>query len=77
MKLYLANIDSWTFPNRGSETLCESGFEVGGNWLDPPFHRELEQFSPDVVVYAPHRRVDAVVLQRQDLLRTSTLLWAL
>lgn len=77
MRLYLANIESWTFPNRGSEFLSENGFEVGGNWLAPPFHCDLERFSPDVVVYAPHRRVDAVVLQRQDLLRTPTVLWAL
>ena len=77
MRLYLANIESWTFPNRGSEVLSESGFEVGGNWLDPPFLQPLEQFSPDVVVYAPHRRVDAIVLQKQDALRTPTVLWAL
>ena len=77
MRLYLANIDSWTFPNRGSEILCESGFEVGGNWLDPPFLRQLGQFSPEVVVYAPHRRLDAIVLEMQDVLRTPTLLWAL
>ena len=77
MKLYLANIESWTFPSGGSEILREHGFDVGGNWLDPPFHRELEQFSPDVVVYAPHRRTDAVVLQKQDILRTPTVLWAL
>jgi glycosyltransferase involved in cell wall biosynthesis len=77
MRVYLANIESWTFPNRGSENLCENGFEVGGNWLEPPFHRQLEEFSPDVVVYAPHRRVDAVVLHREDVLRTPMLLWAL
>ena len=77
MKLYLANIESWTFPSGGSEILREHGFDVGGNWLDPPFHRELEQFSPDVVVYAPHRRADALVLQKRDILRTPTVLWAL
>jgi glycosyltransferase involved in cell wall biosynthesis len=77
MRLYLANIESWTFPNRGAEILSESGLEVGGNWLDPPFHRELEQFSPDMIIYAPHRREDALVLQREDLLRTPTVLWAL
>ena len=76
MRLYLANMESWVFPNRGSEILSESGLEVGGNWLEPPFHRELEQFSPDVVVYAPHRRADALVLEREDLLRTPTVLWA-
>ena len=77
MRLYLANIESWTFPNTGSETLSESGFEVAGNWLDPPFSQPLEKFSPEVVVYAPHRRLDALVLERQDLLRTPTILWAL
>jgi glycosyltransferase involved in cell wall biosynthesis len=77
MKVYLANIDSWTFPNRGSERLQLKGFEVGGNWLTPPFQRQLEEFSTDVVVYAPHRRVDAVVLRKEDVLRVPTLLWAL
>jgi glycosyltransferase involved in cell wall biosynthesis len=57
--------------------LCQKGFEVGGNWLDPPFQRQLKDFSADVVVYAPHRRVDAVVLHKKDLLRVPTLLWAL
>jgi len=77
MRLYLANIESWTFPNRGSEVLCEKGFEVGGNWLDPPFHRQLDELCPDVVLYAPHRRVDALALDKEDLLRTPTVLWAL
>lgn len=77
MRVYLANIESWTFPNRGSEILCEKGFQVGGNWLEPPFRRQLEDFSPDVVVYAPHRRVNAVMLHKEDILRTLTLLWAL
>ena len=77
MRVYLANVESWTFPNRGSEMLCQKGFEVGGNWLDPPFRRQLEDFSADVVVYAPHRRVDAVMLDKQDVLRVPTLLWAL
>ena len=77
MRLYLANLESWVFPNRGSEILSEGGLEVGGNWLAPPFHRELEEFSPDVVVYSPHRRADALVLQREDLLRTPTVLWAI
>jgi glycosyltransferase involved in cell wall biosynthesis len=57
--------------------LCQKGFEVGGNWLDPPFQRQLKDFSADVVVYAPHRREDAVVLHREDVLRVPTLLWAL
>ena len=77
MRLYLANIESWTFPNRGIETLCEKGFEVGGNWLDPPFQRQLDELCPDVVLYAPHRRVDALALHKEDLLRTPTVLWAL
>jgi len=77
MRVYLANVESWTFPNQGSEMLCQKGFEVGGNWLDPPFQRQLKDFSADVVVYAPHRRVDAVVLHREDVLRVPTLLWAL
>jgi len=77
MRVYLANVASWTFPNQGSEMLCQKGFEVGGNWLDPPFQRQLKDFSADVVVYAPHRRVDAVVLHKQDVLRVPTLLWAL
>jgi glycosyltransferase involved in cell wall biosynthesis len=77
MKVYLANIDSWTFPNRGSERLNLKGFEVGGNWLTPPFQQHLEEFSADAVVYAPHRRVDAVVLRKEDVLRVPTLLWAL
>ena len=57
--------------------LCKKGFEVGGNWLDRPFQRRLKDFSPDVVVYAPHRREDAVVLYKKDVLRVPTLLWAL
>ena len=77
MKVYLANVESWTFPDRGSERLRQNGFEVGGNWMDPPFQRQLEDFSTDVVVYAPHRRVDAVVLRKEDVLRVPTLLWAL
>ncbi len=77
MRLYLANIESWTFPNRGIEILCEKGFEVGGNWLDPPFQRQLDELCPDVVLYAPHRRVDALALHKEDLLRTPTVLWAL
>ncbi|MEO6197657.1 MAG: glycosyltransferase family 4 protein [Dehalococcoidia bacterium] len=77
MRVYLANIESWTFPNQGSEMLRQKGFEVGGNWLAPPFQRQLEDFSADVVVYAPHRRVDAVVLHKDDVLRVPTLLWAL
>ena len=36
MKVYLANVESWTFPNQGSERLCQKGFEVGGNWMAPP-----------------------------------------
>ena len=36
MRVYLANVESWTFPNQGSEMLCQKGFEVGGNWLAPP-----------------------------------------
>ena len=77
MRVYVANVASWTFPNQGSEMLCQNGFEVGGNWLDPPFQRQLKDFSADVVVYAPHRRVDAVVLHKKDVLRVPTLLWAL
>jgi len=77
MRLYLANIEPWIFPNRGSETLCEKGLEVAGNWLDPPLCRELDEFSPDVVVYGPHRRVDALTLHKEDVLRTPTVLWAL
>jgi glycosyltransferase involved in cell wall biosynthesis len=77
MRAYLANIDSWTFPNRGSERLCQKGFEVGGNWLSPPFQRRLAEFGADVVVYAPHRRVDAVVLGAKDARETPTLLWAI
>ncbi len=77
MKVYLANVESWTFPNQGGERLCQKGFEVGGNWMAPPFQRQLEDFSADVVVYAPHRRVDAVVLRKEDILRVPTLLWAL
>ena len=75
MRVYLANVASWTFPNQGSEMLCQKGFEVGGNWLDPPFQRQLKDFSADVVVYAPHRRVDAVVLHKKDVLRVPTLLF--
>jgi glycosyltransferase involved in cell wall biosynthesis len=77
MKVYVANVDSWSFPNRGSERLRLKGFEVGGNWLTPPFQRPLEGFSADVVIYAPHRRADAVVLRKEDVLRVPTLLWAL
>jgi hypothetical protein len=25
MKVYLANVESWTFPNQGSERLCQKG----------------------------------------------------
>ncbi len=77
MKVYLANVDSWTFPNRGSQRLYLRGLEVGGNWLTPPFQRQLEGFAADVVVYAPHRRVDAVVLRKEEVMRVPTLLWAL
>ena len=45
--------------------------------MDPPYQRQLKDFSADVVVYAPHRRVDAVVLHKNDVLRVPTLLWAL
>ena len=77
MRAYPAIVESWSFATPGSEVLCQKGFEVGGNWLDPPFQRQLKDFSADVVVYAPHRRVDAVVLHREDVLRVPTLLWAL
>ena len=77
MRLYLANIEPWVFPSGGCQVLCESGFEVGGNWLEPPFHSSPDQFSPDVIVYAPHRRVDALVLRKEHLLSTPTILWAL
>ncbi len=70
MRLYLVNIDVWVLPERGIQLLRKWGFDVGGNWLPPPFHREPDEFSPDVVVYAPHRRVDALVLHKKDLLRT-------
>ena len=36
MKVYLANVESWTFPNQGGERLSQKGFEVGGNWMAPP-----------------------------------------
>ncbi len=77
MKVYLVNIDVWTFPDRGREMLRQTGLEVAGNWMAPPFDRQIEAFSPDVVVYAPHRRVDALVLDKKDLLRTPTILWGL
>src|SRR6266571_551681 len=77
MRVYLANVDSWTFPNRGSDRLHLRGLEVGGNWLAPPFQYQLEEFAADVVIYAPHRRVDALVLRKEDVLRVPTLLWAL
>ncbi len=77
MRVYLVNIDVWTFPDRGREALRQTGLEVAGNWFDPPFRRQLEEFSPDVVVYAPHRRQDAIALDKEDVLRTPTILWAL
>jgi len=77
MRVYLVNIDVWTFPDRGREMLRQTGLEVAGNWMDPRFRRELEEFCPDVVVYAPHRRVDALLLHEEDLIRTPTILWAL
>ncbi len=77
MRVYLANIDVWTFPDRGREMLCQTGLEVAGNWMAPPFDRQIEAFCPDVVVYAPHRRVDALALHEEDLIRTPTILWAL
>lgn len=77
MRLYLANIESWVFPSGGCRALRESGFEVGGNWLEPPFNSSPDQFSPDVIVYAPHRRVDALVLRKEHLLSTPTIFWAL
>lgn len=77
VKIYLANVEPWTFPNRGVEMLWQKGLEVGGNWLDSPFRQQPEDFSADVVVYAPHRRVDAVVLRRDEIRRIPTILWAL
>jgi glycosyltransferase involved in cell wall biosynthesis len=77
MRVYLANIDVWTFPDRGREMLCQTGLEVAGNWMAPPFDRQIEAFCPDVVVYAPHRRVDALALHEEDLVRTPTILWVL
>ena len=82
MRLYLANIECATLPIAAIKILGQKGFEVSGNWLDPPFRHQLEESSIDVVVYAPllydpYQGVDALVLQREDLLRTPTVLWAL
>ncbi len=56
MKIYLANIYPWMFPDGARRLLIQHGHELAGNWLQPPHRQSLHRFGPDVIVYSPHRR---------------------
>ncbi len=56
MKLYLADIYPWMFPERGQRLITQRGHQLAGNWLGPPHRQSLQQFGPDLIIYSPHRR---------------------
>jgi len=77
MKIYLANMHSWHFPRRGQELIVQRGHQLGGNWLDPPYYQRLEEFSPDVIFYAPDRGSTSLTLPLEVVKKTPTFMWAI
>lgn len=76
MKVYFVNIDCWLFPERAQQLIIQQGHQLAGNWLEPN-QRSLEPFSPDLIVYAPHRRKTALTLPLDLVKKVPTVLWAL
>jgi glycosyltransferase involved in cell wall biosynthesis len=84
MKIYLANIDHWTLPERAWRVMTQRSHQVAGNWSALPYRENLHEFAPDVIVYAPHRqkkalswRDAALTLSPQLVRDVPTILWAL
>ncbi|MEE8163514.1 MAG: glycosyltransferase [Anaerolineae bacterium] len=77
MKIYFANIYPWHFPRRGQELIVRQGHQLGGNWLGTPYYQRLEEFSPDVIFYAPARGSASLTLPPEVVKKTPTILWAL
>ena len=84
MKLYLANVEPGILPERAWQLMVQWGHQVAGNWLAPPYRQGLEEFAPEVIVYAPHRQEkalpwrDAALRMPLELVKqVPTILWAL
>ena len=85
MKVYLVNCDEWLLPTSGLELIAQQGYEVAGNWLAKPYRQGLEEFAPDVIVYAPDRRavptphipIPRMELATEVVRSIPTILWAL
>jgi glycosyltransferase involved in cell wall biosynthesis len=75
-RIYLANVAHEFVPRRALRVLDSLGWSAHGNFFDAL--PSLEAFQPDVVVYVPTRRPDAVSLARVDeLFDVPLLIWAL
>ena len=84
MRIYLVNVDPWVLPERAWQLIAQRGHQVAGNWADSPYRQGLEEFSPDVIVYAPHRQKEALAwrdaalsLPLEVVKEVPTILWAL
>jgi len=85
VRVYLVNVNRWILPDRALQLMTECGHQVAGNWLEGPYRRGLDEFAPDVIVYAPHRqkeptalrRIPATTLREDVVKKVPTILWAL
>ena len=85
MRVYLVNVDRWILPDRALQMMAQRGYQVGGNWLEAPYRQGLDEFAPDVIVYAPHRQkeptalrqIPATTLEGDVVKKVPTILWAL
>ncbi len=82
MKLYLADIYPWMFPERGQRLITQQGHQLAGNWLGPPHRQSLQRFGPDLIIYSPHRREGVqhnppMEMPLEVVKEVPTILWAL
>jgi glycosyltransferase involved in cell wall biosynthesis len=75
-RLYLANVAEEFIPTRALEILKGLGWKVAGNFY--PGSPSVKDFAPDVLIYVPTRRPDAIALPPVDqLANVPVLMWAL
>ncbi len=75
-RLYLANLDPELFPQRAINILRLRGWVATGNFYE--FGTSISAFRPDVLLYVPTRRVDAIPLPPSRVLdKTILVTWVL
>jgi glycosyltransferase involved in cell wall biosynthesis len=52
-RIYLANMYTDIFSQRGIETMEKASLEISGNLLSGRYNQNLKSFNPDLIVYSP------------------------